>query len=326
MDLTLTIETWPVAGVFRIARREATTTDVLVITLSEGHATGRGECGPIARYGETVESCKEQINALRRDIEAGMDPHLLQQMLPPGAARNALDCALWDLRAKQVNVPVWQLAGLEEPQPVTTAFTISVDTPEKVLDAVDVAAHLPLLKIKLAGDEHDLTRVRVARAAAQQSRLIIDANEAFTVEGLAELLPTLISLQVEMIEQPLPAGDDDALERLRSPIPICADESCHLDEDLNVLAARYDAINIKLDKTGGLTAALDLKSRAEAAELKVMVGCMLGTSLAMAPAHLLAQGADWVDIDGPLLLAEDREPGMVYRHGIVLPPDRELWG
>jgi L-alanine-DL-glutamate epimerase-like enolase superfamily enzyme len=213
-----------------------------------------------------------------------------------------------------------------EPAPLTTAFTISVDSPDKVLEAAEAVAHLPLLKLKLAGDDEDLIRVRAVRAAAPASRLIVDANEAFTPDLLADLLPLLAGLQVELVEQPLPSGRDDALANFSSPIPLCADESCHVDEDLATLAKKYQAINIKLDKTGGLTAALELADRALAQGLDIMVGCMLGTSLAMAPAMLVAQRARWVDLDGPLLLDRDRVPGLHYHDGIVSPPTADVWG
>jgi L-Ala-D/L-Glu epimerase len=326
MQLSIATEQWPVRGVFRIARREATETDALVVTLQDGVHRGRGECGPIIRYGETVETCRSQLEVVRAQLEMGITREDLGTLLPPGSARNAVDCALWDLEAKQSGQPAWALAGLREPMPITTAFTISVDTPDKVLEAAEAAAFMPLLKLKLAGDADDLIRVRAVRAGAPGARLIVDANEAFTAESLAELLPMLAALQVEMVEQPLPAGDDDALREIDSPLPICADESCHVDEDLAALAEKYQAINIKLDKTGGLTAALDLANRAKAAGLDIMVGCMLGTSLAMAPAMLVAKQARWVDLDGPLLLDRDREPGLVYADGIVFPSEPEVWG
>jgi len=326
MQLTIAIEQWPVRGVFRIARREATETDVLVVTLLDEDHVGCGECGPIIRYGETVETCRAQIEAIRTTVEEGITQAELATLLPPGGARNAMDCALWDLEAKKAGQPIWEVAGLPEPMPITTAFTISVDTPDKVLEAAEAAAFMPLLKLKLAGDNDDITRVRAVRAGAPGARLIVDANEAFTAKSLEELLPSLAALHVEMVEQPLPAGGDDALKSIDSPIPICADESCHMDEDLVTLAEKYQAINIKLDKTGGLTAAFDLAERAQAAGLDIMVGCMLGTSLAMAPAFLVARRARWVDIDGPLLLERDREPGLVYADGIVFPPTPDIWG
>jgi L-alanine-DL-glutamate epimerase-like enolase superfamily enzyme len=326
MKLSIDIEKWPVRGVFRIARRETTDTNVLVVTLQQGDHFGRGEAGPIIHYGEDVHSCTAQLEAIRGDIERGVTPQNLAALLPPGSARNALDCALWDLAAKQAGQRAWQLLDLSAPDPLTTAFTISVDTPNKVLEAAEAAARMPLLKLKLAGDDDDLIRVRVVRAAAPLARLVVDANEAFDIGTLGDLVGPLAGLQVEMIEQPLPADDDDALAGFDSPVPLCADESCHVDEDLDVLATKYQAINIKLDKTGGLTAALELANRATAAGLDLMVGCMLGTSLAMAPALLVAQQARWVDLDGPLLLERDREPGLHYDNGIVSPSTREVWG
>ena len=326
MKLSINIEQWPVRGVFRISRRETTETEVLTVTLQDGDHIGRGECGPIVRYGETVESCRDQIKEIRSQIEAGISHEALGRLLPHGSARNALDCAKWDLSAKRAGKRIWTLAGLPAPKPLTTAFTLSVDAPEKVLEAAEAAAHLPLLKLKLAGDEDDLTRVRAVRAAAPRARLIVDANEAFTANSLATLLPVLAGLQVEMVEQPLPAGKDDALKDIESPVPLCADESCHMNEDLAELATKYQAINIKLDKTGGLSAALVLADQARQNGLDIMVGCMLGTSLAMAPAILVAQGARWIDLDGPLLLDRDRDPGLHYDHGIVSPPRPEVWG
>ena len=243
----------------------------------------------------------------------------------PGAARNAVDCALWDLEAKQTGRPVWELAGLPRPGPVTTAYTISLDTAEKMAEAARAESRRPLLKLKLTG-EGDLERLRAIRAAAPDSRLIVDANEAWKAEDLAELPGRLARLGVEMIEQPLPAGSDDALIGAASPIPICADEACHDSASLPHLAGKYAMVNIKLDKTGGLTEALKLRAEAEKARFSIMVGCMVGTSLAMAPAVLVAQGATVVDLDGPLWMREDRNPGLVFSGSDIMPPEADLWG
>ena len=324
MKLHIEIEHWPVAGTFRIARRAATETAVVVVTLEQDGHIGRSECGPNVRYNESPESVVAQLESVRAHVEAGADRQRVQSLLPPGAARNALDCALWDLQAKRTGTPVWQLAGLEEPGPLATAYTISIDTPEKMLDAAEAAADRPVLKIKLAGDGDDLARLRAVRAATPHAKLIVDANEALTLDKLQEMLPTLVTLRVNLIEQPLPAADDATLEGFDSPIPLCADESCNTAADIPRLARRYDMINIKLDKTGGLTGALTLRAAARNAGLGVMVGCMLGTSLAMAPAMLVAQGADWVDLDGPLLLAKDRDGGITYNGSVMNWPG--IWG
>ncbi|MBI1181235.1 MAG: dipeptide epimerase [Alphaproteobacteria bacterium] len=326
MNCRIRTERWPVAGTFRISRRSATETDVVVVELEQDGALGRGECGPNVRYGESAASVAGQLEAVRPAIEAGIGRARVQALLPPGAARNALDCALWDLEAKRSGEPAWKLAGCRQPASVVTAFTLSIDTPERMLEAAEAAAHRPLLKLKLAGDEHDLTRVRAVSAAAQGARLIVDANEALTPGQLEFLAPRLALLRVDLIEQPLPAGDDEALVGFDSPVPLCADESVHTAADLDRLAGKYQAVNVKLDKAGGLTEALALSAAARARGMQVMVGCMLGTSLAMAPAALLAQDAAWVDLDGPLLLARDREPAIHYEGSVMHPPPRSLWG
>lgn len=324
MKLHIEIEHWPIAGTFRIARRSATETAVVLVTLEQNGHIGRGECGPNVRYDESADSVAAQLEAARAQVETGVDRQALQSLLPPGAARNALDCALWDLDAKRTGAPVWRLAGLNEPGALTTAYTLSIDTPEKVLDAAEAAAGRPVLKIKLAGDGDDLARLRAVRAATPQAKLIVDANEALTLDSLREMLPTLVALRIDVIEQPLPEADDAVLEGFDSPIPLCADESCHTAADVPRLARRYAMVNIKLDKTGGLTEALALRDTARQAGLGIMVGCMLGTSLAMAPAMLVAQGADWVDLDGPLLLAKDREGGITYHSSVMEWP--VIWG
>ncbi len=319
-------ERWPVAGVFRISRRSATETDVVVVELEQDGVIGRGECGPNVRYGESAGSVTAQLEAVRSAVESGIGRAAAQALLPHGAARNALDCALWDLEAKSTNTPVWKLAGKNQPAPLVTAFTLSIDTPENLLTAAEAVADRPLLKIKLAGDEHDLTRIRAVSAAAQGARLIVDANEALTIEKLDYLAPRFALLRVDLIEQPLPAGRDEDLRGYSSPVPLCADESLHDRDSLDDLVGKYQAVNIKLDKAGGLTEALATADAARARGLKLMVGCMLGTSLAMAPAMLVAQDASWIDLDGAWLLAKDREHAIHYGNGMMYPPDPALWG
>lgn len=326
MNYSVRSEQWPVAGIFRISRRSATETDVVVVEIERDGIVGRGECGPNVRYGESAASVSAQLESVRGAVLAGLGREEAQALLPHGAARNALDCALWDLEAKTTGTPAWQLAGRREPRPLITAYTLSIDTPEKVLEAAEAVADRPLLKIKLAGDEHDLTRIRAVSAAAQGARLIVDANEALTIESLAFLAPRFAVLRVDLIEQPLPAGRDEALRGFDSPVPLCADESLHDRASLDDLVGKYQAVNIKLDKAGGLTEALATADAARERGLKLMVGCMLGTSLAMAPAALVAQDASWIDLDGPLLLARDRERGIRYERGVMHPADRALWG
>jgi L-alanine-DL-glutamate epimerase-like enolase superfamily enzyme len=323
--LTVRAESWPIAGTFTISRGSKTKAEVVLVEIRDGIRVGRGECVPYARYGETIDGAVAAIEQLRPEIEAGLDRAALQGAMPPGAARNALDCVLWDLEAKRTGHPVWRLAGLPPPQAVTTAYTLSLGTVESMAAAARANAGRPLLKLKLSGPG-DLDRVRAVHENAPRARLIVDANEAWTPEIFAELAPQLAPLGVELIEQPLPAGDDAALARLARPVPVCADESCHDTASLSGIRGRYDAVNIKLDKTGGLTEALRLAAAARAEGLALMVGCMVATSLAMAPALLIAQDARWVDLDGPLLLARDREPGLIYEGNLVQPALPALWG
>ncbi len=318
-------EVWPIRGTFRISRGSRTEAVVLAVRIASAGHSGRGECVPYARYGETIESAMEAIEAMRALVESGGNREALGQAMPAGAARNALDCALWDLEAKQAGKRVWQLAGLPDPASVVTAYTLSVDTPEKMGEAAAAAAARPLLKIKLTG-EGDLERVAAVRKAAPASRLVVDANEAWDIAAYSEFAPALAALGVDLIEQPLHADRDGDLAKVAHPVPVCADEACHDVGSLARLKGKYEAVNIKLDKTGGLTEALKLRAAARSAGFKIMVGCMVGTSLSMAPAHLVAQGAEWVDIDGPLLLATDRDPGLVYRGSSVEPSDAALWG
>jgi L-alanine-DL-glutamate epimerase-like enolase superfamily enzyme len=323
--LSVQVETFPIAGRFVIARGAKTEARVVLVTLFDGAATGRGECVPYARYGETVEGVVAAIEAMAGAIEAGMDRTRLQSLLRPGAARNAIDCALWDLEAKTTGVPVWRRAGLSAPTSTTTAYTISVGTPDAMGEAARLAAARPLLKIKLAGDG-DIQRLAAVRAAAPNATLIVDANEAWAPDDLATMMRACLDTGVALIEQPLPAGADGALAGIDRRVPICADESVHGREGLAALRDRYDAVNIKLDKTGGLTEALIVAEEAQALGFALMIGCMVGTSLAMAPALLLANRAAYVDLDGPLLLAHDRPDGLRFDGSTLYPPEATLWG
>lgn len=318
-------ESWPIRGSFTIARGSKTRAEVVTVELHAGEQRGRGECVPYARYGESCDSVMEQILDLRDDLANGLDRQALQQRLPPGAARNALDCAFWDLAAKQAGQRAWALAGVATMTPQVTAYTLSLDSPEKMRQAALANAWRPLLKLKLSG-AGDLERVAAVRAGAPDARLIVDANEGWTVELYQRFVPELQRLGVEMIEQPLPADDDGVLAELERPVPICADESCHDRASLATLVGRYDMVNIKLDKSGGLSEALALRQAAEAAGMRIMVGCMLATSLAMAPALLVAQGVAVVDLDGPLLLERDRSHGLDFAQGLIHPPEPALWG
>jgi L-alanine-DL-glutamate epimerase-like enolase superfamily enzyme len=323
--LHVTKRSWPLAQPFAISRGTKTTADVVVAELHDGDSQGRGECVPYPHYGENVDSVFAALEAMKGAVFSGLNRESLQKALPPGAARNALDAAFWDIEAKRAFCSVADLAGLGTLKPVTTAYTLSLDTPERMGEAAAAQRQRSLLKLKLTGDG-DIERVRAVRQSAPASRLIVDANEAWTARQFAELSPVLAELGVELIEQPLPAGDDDALAELPRPVPVCADESCHVTDDLDRLAGKYDAINIKLDKAGGLTEALALAKAGRERGFGIMVGCMIGTSLAMAPAILLAQQADIVDLDGPLLLAADRNQGLRYDASLVYPPEPKLWG
>ncbi|HKL70305.1 N-acetyl-D-Glu racemase DgcA [Salibaculum sp.] len=321
MSLSVTRDRFRLAEVFTIARGSRTEAQVLTVRVTREGVQGQGECVPYARYDETLDSVEAQIAGLPEDINR----HDLQDALPAGAARNAVDCALWDWQSKSTGAPVWQLAGLPKPKPCVTAFTLSLDAPDKMQVAAAKHAERPLLKIKL-GTPDDMARLEAVRRGAPKARIIVDANEGWTAEVYAELAPHLLRLGVQMVEQPLPAGADDMLAEIERPLPVCADESCHDRASLPALAGKYDMVNIKLDKTGGLTEALALRDAAREAGYAVMVGCMVGSSLAMAPAVLVAQGAEIVDLDGPLLLAEDRDPPLGYETGAVQPAAPELWG
>ena len=319
------IESFPIAGRFVIARGAKTEARVVVATIEAGGARGRGECVPYSRYGESVESVVAAIEHVRAEIEAGADRASVQTLLPPGAARNALDCALWDLEAKATGVPAYVSAGVAAPGPVVTAYTISVDTPKAMAEAAARAAGRPLLKVKLGG-AGDRERIAAVRAAAPNATLIVDANESWAPADLAPLLAACAEAGIALVEQPLPAGNDAALAAIAHPVPICADESAHGLFGLAALRDRYEAINVKLDKTGGLTEALAVMAEAERLGFAIMVGCMVGTSLAMAPALLLAGRAAFVDLDGPLLLAKDRPEGLRIEGSTLWPADPGLWG
>jgi L-alanine-DL-glutamate epimerase-like enolase superfamily enzyme len=323
--LSVSRRSWPLAQVFSISRGSKTTADVVVAELHDGDSHGRGECVPYPRYGESVESVFATLEAMKGAVFSGLNRDTLQQAMPPGAARNALDAAFWDIEAKRAYCSAAELAGIGPLKPLVTAYTLSLDTPERMGEAAAAHKARPLLKLKLTGDG-DLERVRAVRDNAPASRLIVDANEGWTPSDFAKLAPGLAQFGVELIEQPLPAGADDALADLPHPIPICADESCHTAADLDRLVGKYDAINIKLDKTGGLTAALELAKAGRERGFSIMVGCMIGTSLAMAPAMLVAQQASVVDLDAPLLLAADRNQGLRYDGSLVYPPEAKLWG
>jgi L-alanine-DL-glutamate epimerase-like enolase superfamily enzyme len=315
------IESFRLAQAFTISRGSKTEARVVIATYQRDGLRGWGECVPYARYGETAEGVALAIAALPDDVTRATLP----DHLPPGAARNAADCALWDWEAKRQGRRAWDLARLPAPGPVVTAFTLSLDAPEAMEQVARANAHRPLLKIKL-GTPDDMPRLEAVRRGAPRARLIVDANEGWTPAVYADLAPHLLRLGVELVEQPLPAGEDEALAHMARPLPVCADESCHDRASLPALRGRYDVVNVKLDKTGGLTEALAVRDEARAMGLGVMVGCMVGTSLAMAPAVLLAQGARVADLDGPLLLAEDRPAPLRYDDRGVHPPEPALWG
>jgi len=322
MQCSVSRDTFPLAQVFTIARGSRTQADVLTVTVSDGVAQGWGECVPYARYGETLETVTHQIEALPADLHRDG----LQELLPAGAARNAVDCALWDLEAKRAGKRVWDLLGLPTPVPQITAYTLSLGAPDAMRAQAAENAHRPLLKTKLGGGEADVARIEAVRQGAPKARIIVDANEGWTADLYQTLAPVLVRLGIEMVEQPLPADEDEALRDLERVLPVCADESCHDRASLAGLKGKYDMVNIKLDKTGGLTEALALRNAALEQGYSVMVGCMVGSSLAMAPATILAQGAAVVDLDGPLLLAQDRAAPLEFDDSGVHPPQAALWG
>ena len=327
LSLKVMEEVWPIAGTFTIARGSKTEARVIVVEVSDGEHAGRGEAVPYPRYGETAEESMSAVRALEGALQSGITREALSMLLKPGAARNALDCALWDFEAKATGTPVWKRAGLPEPRILTTTYTISLKSPEEMAQAArDASEKHSLLKLKLAGEEADVERIRAVREAVPNMRLIADANEGCTPETLPMILSACDEYEVLLLEQPLPAGKDARLTEHGRNVLICADESAHVSGDIDSLIKKYDAVNIKLDKTGGLTEALKMREAAKAAGMKVMVGCMVSTSLSMAPALLLAADADYVDLDGALLLAKDREGGVIYEKDTVAPPDPSLWG
>ncbi len=326
MELSVTIERWPLANPFTISRGSKTEAVVVTVELRDGAYCGHGECVPYARYGETPERVVAAIEATRAALRQGLDRVALQAVLPAGAARNALDCAFWDLNAKQMSRRAYALAGLAAPKPLVTAYTISLAAPEAMAQAAAQAAGRPLLKIKLGGGEADSKRIAAVRCAAPKAELVVDANEGWSADNLAQNFAACANAGVTLIEQPLPESRDLVLAGMPRPIPLCADESVHDRASLDGLVGKYDAINVKLDKTGGLTEALALGAEAERRGLAVMVGCMVATSLAMAPAILVAQRASVVDLDGPLLLASDRAGGLRYDGSLIYPSDAALWG
>ena len=324
--LSVRIENWPIAGTFAISRGAKTESRVVVAELSAGGIKGRGECVPYARYGERVEAVAAAVEGADRPyrVRDSTGP-ACRRRCPPGAARNALDCALWDFEAKRSGRPVHEIAQLPLPRPLTTAFTISLGSPDEMAKAAQAAAARPLLKVKLGGDG-DPARIEAVRKAAPRSELIVDANEAWTEQNLGANLAACAQAGVTLVEQPLPAEKDTALATIARPIPVCADESAHDRASLRALVGKYDAVNIKLDKAGGLTEALAMTDEAVKLGFSVMAGCMVATSLAMAPALLFAQRAKWVDLDGPLLLERDREHGLRYDGSLVHPAEPALWG
>ena len=324
MQIEAREEIWPLKEVFRISRGSRTEARVVVVTVSDDEQIGRGECVPIRRYDQSTASALAQIESVKS--EKSVDRQQLRKLLPAGAARNALDCALWDLEAKRSGKRAWELANVSMAAEVETSFTISLDTPAKMGLAAKAVAKLPILKVKLGGDDIDLARVKNVRQNAPNARLLIDANESWSPEHYKRVMPAFRQCGITLIEQPFPAAADEVLETLDHPVPVCADESCHTSADLPRLKNRYEVVNVKLDKTGGLTEALRLCERARESGFKLLIGCMVGTSLSMAPARLLASNADYVDLDGPLLLARDREHGLSYRDGKIGIPSRELWG
>jgi len=329
-------EIWPLKQPFRISRGSRTEARVVVVTVADGKYIVRGEAVPIRRYNQSADLILTQIDSIK--AVTNLDRDQLQQLLPPGAARNALDCALWDLEAKISGKRVWQLANIPMVHSIETSFTISLDTPEKMAAAAKANAAAfaqgygvprnahSILKLKLGGDNADLPRVQAVRDAAPAARLLIDANESWSPAHYRKIVPALKELGVELIEQPFAADADEVLETLDHPVPVCADESCHTSADLPRLTNRYEMINVKLDKTGGLTEALPLCARARESGFKILIGCMVGTSLSMAPARVLASTADYVDLDGPLLLARDRDHGLTYENNRIGLPSRQLWG
>jgi L-alanine-DL-glutamate epimerase-like enolase superfamily enzyme len=323
LEFNVAEQSWPLDKPFRTARGPSTEARVVIVTVSDGRHTGRGEAAPISRYGQTPASTVAQLEQV---FPRCVDRRQIQELLPAGAARNALDCALWDLEAKASGKRAWKLANIQIVDAIETSFTISLDTPGKMAAAARASNNAPFLKLKLGGDSLDLPRVEAVRGAAPAARLMVDANESWSPSHYRETVSALRDLGVKLIEQPFPADADEVLETLDHPVPVCADESCHTSADLPRLVNRYDAINVKLDKTGGLTEALLLTERARQSGFKILIGCMVCTSLGIAPARLLVGAADYADLDGPLLLAGDRHHALTYETGRIGVPQRELWG
>ena len=323
LAFSVAVQGWPLDKPFRTARGPSTEARVVVVTVSDGQSTGRGEAVPISRYGQTPASTATQLEQI---FPKCVDRQQIQDLLPAGAARNALDCALWDLEAKASGKRAWELAKIQVVKSIETAFTISLDAPEKMAAAARASNDAPFLKLKLGGDSLDLPRAEAVRGAAPAARLMVDANESWSPSHYREVVPALRGLGIELIEQPFPADADDVLESLDHPVPVCADESCHTTADLPRLVNRYDAINVKLDKTGGLTEAVLLTQRAREHGFKILIGCMVCTSLGIAPARLLVGATDYADLDGPLLLAGDRHHRLLYEEGKISLPSGELWG
>ena len=326
IEFQISEQVWPLDKPFRISRGSRTEARVVLVSATDGERTGRGEAVPAKRYQETVATVRARLESILPDLRTHCDRRYVDQMLPPGPARNALDCALWDLEAKQTGKRAWDLAHVPVSPEVVTAFTISLDAPEEMAAAARHNKHSPILKLKLGGDALDLERVEAVRQEAPKTRLLVDANEAWSPSHYEQIVPSLVRLGVELIEQPFPAASDDVLTSLEHPIPVCADESCHTTADLPRLNGRYEAVNVKLDKTGGLTEALRLCKNARQNGFKILIGCMVCTSLGIAPARVLASLADYLDIDGPLLLAGDRHSPLPYHNGRVGLPPLELWG
>lgn len=325
IKLDITVERWPIAGTFTISRGSKTEAAAVLVTLTENGHFGRGECVPYARYGESLESVCAEIEGLRDALMKGASRSDVAGLLHAGAARNAIDCALWDLEAKRSGTSVAAMLALPALHALTTAVTVSFGDAQTMAASAKNFADRPLIKVKVGGG-NDAERIRAVAQAAPSSRIILDANEGWTDANIVENMLAAAKAGVVLIEQPLPAGNDAILADIPHPVPICADESAHGTDDLHTLLGRYDCINIKLDKTGGLTEALRMQRRARELGFGIMVGCMVGTSLAMAPAALVAQDADFVDLDGPLILKEDRKPGLVFSGSRVSPPTAELWG
>lgn len=325
MRLEAIPEAFPIAGRFVISRGAKTEAHVIRVTVTQGAHAGQGECVPYGRYGETIESVLAEINRHRVLVESGIGRLAVNEQMPAGAARNAIDCALWDLEAKRTGTSAFESAGAAPMKPVMTAYTLSLGTPDEMGAAARAASGRPMLKIKVGG-VGDIDRLAAVRSGAPDALIIVDANEGWNDRTIEANLQACKKFGVALVEQPLPAGKDAILSAIKHPVPVCADESVHTSNDLAALADRYDAVNIKLDKAGGLTEALEMSRVARSIGLKVMIGCMVGTSLGMAPALAIAQTADFIDLDGPLLLARDRTPGLIYEGSLILPPPAVLWG